>query len=349
MTERRKIRWLIAHYPVYLFVRTAEVFKTELEKLCPGEFDLEIHTFKSYVAQYNKLNQLTLLAPPVATLEEPSKGIAEEEAREVDHIKGVVPKWKAVFDGLKDGDFELSQTQVNIVGTYLRYDYSALDLPFLFNDHDHVTRVLDGEIGDGMGEKLAKDTDVRGLAFTYSGGYRVIGANHEITNLSDLAKTTFLTTTTPSHVMFDELGTGAIDKGEASPVDYGDIQQDGGAIETTYLRFTGNHVLKTDHSMFLTTILTGNKFWDSLTPKQQEAFKIAAKNVAKIERIWSIDDAAKYEQDAESKGIKIVTISDEDKAKLRKAAKQSYTHIHKMKIDPKLVNAIIKEGKNTGK
>lgn len=345
MSERRKIRWLIAHYPAYLFVRTAEVFSKKLEELCPGQFEVEIHTLDSYVAKYDKLHELLLVPPEIPTLEEPSRDHPELAGRAVNHIKDIKSKWKTIFNAMKDGDIEMSQTQINIIGMYLNWNYNALDLPFLFNDHDHVARVLDGEIGDKLGARLAEESDVRGLGFTYSGGYRIIGANHEIKDLSDLAKTTFLTTTQPSNIMFNELGVAPTDKGEASPVDYGDIQEQGGAIETTYLRFTGKHVLKTNHSMFMTSILTGNSFFDTLTPEQQEAFKIAAKSVAQTERIWSIEDAAKYEQEAESKGIKIVDISDEDREKLKHAAKQSYKSIVKMKIDPKLVNDIMKAGK----
>jgi TRAP-type C4-dicarboxylate transport system substrate-binding protein len=345
MTERRKIRWLIAHYPAYLFVRTAEVFRTELEKLCPGQFDLEIHTFDTYVNQYKKLDVMTQFPPEIPGLEEPSLLRPEFKGREVDDFTQVRAKWNTVFQGLRDGDFEMSQTQVNIVGSYLKNDYNALDLPFLFNSHDHVSRVLDGAIGDRLGQELAETADIRGLGFTYSGGYRVIGANKEITKLNDLGETTFLTTTGPSKFLFEELGVGPIDKVEASPSDHGDIQQDGGAIETTYLRFTGKHILKTDHSMFLTTILTGTKFFDSLTTQQQEAFKTAAKTVAKVERIWSVEDAAKYEQDAESKGITIVELGAEDKQRLRHASKQSYKQLMKMKINPVIVDAIIREGK----
>jgi C4-dicarboxylate-binding protein DctP len=239
----------------------------------------------------------------------------------------------------------MSQTQVNIVGTYLKSDYNALDLPYLFNDHDHVTRVLDGHIGDKLGAGLAESHGIRGLGFTYSGGYRVIGANKEITKLTDLNDLTFLTTTGPSKFLFDEIGVAPLDKAEAGPSDHGDIQQDGGAIETTYLRFTGKHVLKTDHSIFMTTILTGTKFFDSLTPAQQDAFTTAAKTVAKIERIWSVEDADKYEKQAQENGITIVELSDEDKARLRHASKQSYKQLMKMKINPQIVDAILRDGK----
>ena len=89
MSERRKVRWLIAHYPAYLFVRTAEVFRTELEKLCPGQFDLEIHTFDTYVNQYKKLDVMTQFPPEIPGLEEPSLLRPEFKGRDVDDFKKV--------------------------------------------------------------------------------------------------------------------------------------------------------------------------------------------------------------------------------------------------------------------
>ena len=55
---RLKLKWLIAHHPQYLFVRTAKAFRDELEKRCPGEFDIEILTMKDYIEQYNEIPEL---------------------------------------------------------------------------------------------------------------------------------------------------------------------------------------------------------------------------------------------------------------------------------------------------
>lgn len=341
MTQRRVIRWLIAHYPAYLFIRTAKKFSEELEKLCPGQFTIEIHTVDSYVDKYKELDEMKLGQPNIAGLEDLATG--EREKYQVTVPREIQTKWDILFNALREGKFELSQTQINIIGSHLHPNFGAIDLPFLFNDHDHVSRVLDNEIGDELCEELAKDTDVRALGFTYSGGYRVIGASHEIKDLTGLADTKLLATTNPSYILFKELGSPTVGRGKADINDLGDIAERG-AVETTYLRFTGKHVLKTDHSMFMTSILTGTKFWDSLTPEQQQAFKVVAKIVAKAERNWSVEDAGKYEAEAKSKGITITELSSDDRAKLQKAAKASYALLDKMNINSDLVSRIIAQG-----
>lgn len=349
MTERRKIRWLIAHFPAHLFVRTAKAFREELDKLLPGQFTVEIFTLDSF-AQHYKINELKMVPPNIGNLEVTVEAGSGREKDQAKTYREFATKWDTLFKGLSEGMFELSQTQVSIVGQHLHPNFNAIDLPFLFDSHEHVSRVLDGKIGDELCQELVDNTEIRGLGFTYSGGYRVIGTSDKVTNLTELAQTKLLTSTRPTTTLFKEAGSAPILKGAAALSDFGDVSANGGAVETTYLRFTGKNVLKTDHSMFMTTILTSSKFWDTLTEEQQEAFKIAAKKVATIERQWSVEDAAKYEADAESKGITITDLPAEDRAKLREAAKASYELLEKMNINSDLVSRIIAQGdtKSTG-
>lgn len=341
MSDRRKIRWLIAHFPVHLFQRTAEAFTQELEALLPGQFEVEIHTIDSYVDQYQKLEALRLKKPSIPGLEDSTS------EHTVGHISDMQQKWTTFFDALRAGDFEMSQTQVFTVAEQLKNkDFAALDLPFLFDSHDHVSRVLDGQIGDEMCAKLAETSDVKGLAFTYSGGYRIIGNTTGIKSLDELAENELIVSSEPSKVLFNELGTTTLNKASIDVASLADNGAKGTAVETTYIRFTGKHVLKTNHSMFLTTILTGTKFWNTLTAEQQEAFATAAKRVAKIERQWSVDDAAQYERNAVANGVTIVDLSDADRERLSKRAKLSYRHVEQMGIDMNLVKRIVERRKD---
>ena len=72
-TSRRTLRWVIAHHPARLFVRTAEKFRLELEKECPGEFDIEIYTMSTYQNKYNNHPEFSLIPPNLTGLEEMQK------------------------------------------------------------------------------------------------------------------------------------------------------------------------------------------------------------------------------------------------------------------------------------
>jgi TRAP-type C4-dicarboxylate transport system substrate-binding protein len=318
MKTRRKIKWLIAHRPEYLFFRTAEAFSHELEKLCPGEFEIEILTPTDYYKKYKDVEEFSWRPAATSGIEERTDDLPQDFPYKYVEWSDIKKKWTAMFDALKEDKFQMSQTQVTIIGGSLHSDFSVLDLPFLFKDHDHVSKVLDNEIGEEFCEKLI-EKDIHGLAFTYSGGYRIIGSNQEIPDIESL-KNVNIVTTPNTKAFFTELGASATARTEMKISDISESTKQGAAVETTYLRFSGSNILKTNHSMFLTTILTGSKFFNSLTESQKLAFKKAAKIVAKMERRWSLEDAEKYEQEAKSKGIKIIDLDDSDKEKLKNAA-----------------------------
>jgi TRAP-type C4-dicarboxylate transport system substrate-binding protein len=304
MKESRKIRWLIAHQPQELFVRTARAFSEELRKQCNDEIEIEILTYPEYCEKYQAIPNLELLDQKDVNLE---------------------PAIKAFWDALFNSDVEMSQIQVGQVGE-LYSDFHALDLPFVFDDHDHVSQTLEGPIGQELCTNLGKKSGVTGLAFTYSGGFRVIGSDSPITTVDELQGLRIvvqqpLTLGTTIESMggqaivvppnlwnkYDMIGQGKAD-----------------AVETTYLRFNGKHVLKTNHSMFMTTIVISNKFWNTLTGTQQKAFQKAALYASRKEREWSIADGEKFEADAVKNGVTITGISEEDTAALKKKSQLTY-------------------------
>jgi len=346
MTNKKTLRWVIAHHPLELFKRTAELFKQELEKECPNQFNLEIYTAGTYDNKFKNHPEFRISPPDIDGLDtwgDTVQSLGEEvKLDKQKNWSGQKGKWNSFFNALRDGEFEISQTQVNVVGAYLDRSYHAIDLPFLFNGHDHVSKVLDNEIGDEMGESLASSTGVRGLAFTYSGGFRVLGSKKGLKTLSDLSAVKLVTQTAYSDELFSNIGAKTLKKCNATIEDVADLSKgDNGAIETTYLRFSGKNVLKTQHSMFTTAILTGNKFWNTLTQKQQLAFKKIAKVVAKEERKWSVADAAAYETNAVANGVTITEINKSDLAKLQESAKKVYSNLNNLGINKSLVDKII--------
>jgi TRAP-type C4-dicarboxylate transport system substrate-binding protein len=324
----KKLRWLIAHQPAYLFVRTAEAFAKELDKTCPGQFEIEILTMKQYIEKYGDIPEMKLKPAAVRGIEE-GVGGADRGVFTPAEWSEVKTKWKAVFDGMRQEKFHLSQTQVTVIGGHLSDQFAVLDLPFLFDSHDHVSTVLDGEIGDRLCEDMGKKTKIKGLGFTYSGGYRVVGSNHIIGDLGDL-KDVNITTTPMTKNFFGKFAASAESRLNQKIEEIAQSASNGGAVETTYLRFSGKNILKTNHSMFLTTILVGGEFFETLTSEQQDAFRKAAKVVAKLERQWSLDDAEKYEQEAAAKGIEIREITESEKNKLRAAAPDQYGFAYSM-------------------
>jgi TRAP-type C4-dicarboxylate transport system substrate-binding protein len=301
----RKIKWLIAHEPQHLFVRTAEAFSAKLNELTDGEFEVELLTESQYRELHNP----------------------EYQSFGFPHYKQSTPD---LIEDLRNGVLDMSQTQVHWFGNY-DVNYRVFDLPFLFDDHDHATRVFEGPIGTTMGKRLANKAGVRGLAFTYSGGYRVFGSNEPITDITKLAGQRVRVNGNPVNADYvNALGAtavpGAWDSFGAATA-FGPDALDNGtldSVETTYIRFKGKHVLKSLHNMFLTTIIVSNKFWDSLDADMQEKFAAAALEASRLEREWSIADAEKFEAECESNGVSIHQVSEEDKQLMQDAIASVY-------------------------
>jgi hypothetical protein len=151
-----KIRWVIAHEPLSLFVRAAEDFQRFVNEAQSAEkIEVEVMTLSEYSMKYND---------------------------------GVLVTKHDLLDLMEQGKIEMSQMYTTWLAEDIEHDMLALEMPFIFEDHDHATRVLEGEVGEGLLEKITEKSNVRGMAFTYSGGFRNIIVDKPVSGLDDLGK-----------------------------------------------------------------------------------------------------------------------------------------------------------------
>jgi TRAP-type C4-dicarboxylate transport system substrate-binding protein len=156
MTKETKIKWVIAHEPLSLFVRAAKDFQDFVNKAQSAEkIEIEIMTLKEYSDKYNN---------------------------------GVLVTKHDLLDLMEQGKIEMSQMYTTWLAEHYEQDMLALEMPYIFKDHDHATRVLEGKVGEKLLEKITEKSNVRGMAFTYSGGFRNVISNKKVSKLSDLSK-----------------------------------------------------------------------------------------------------------------------------------------------------------------
>src|ERR1051326_5532797 len=106
-----KIRWVIAHEPIGLFLKVAENFTKEVNKKTGGSFDIEVLSLTDYSKKYNSGNRTTK---------------------------------EALMSLIDSGAIEMSHIYTTWLADYNR-DLHVLDLPFLFRDHEHANTVLEGK------------------------------------------------------------------------------------------------------------------------------------------------------------------------------------------------------------
>jgi len=295
----KNIKWVLAHEPIELFIRAAKVFANEVNAKAPNELNIEVLTLSEYAQKYNN---------------------------------GVVVAKHELIDLLDAGQIEMSQTYTVTLG-YINRDFFALDLPFLFQDHDHASRVFDGQVGQQLLDSLSEsDKKIKGLAFTYSGGFRMLAGNGAVRQIEDLRGMKVRTSFSP--VAIDTLkAVGA----EPVPMELEELSDrlasaDVTVGESTYPRvYALGHdkvakvINHTEHSLFLTSILISSDFWNSLTPALQDIVAAAAQTAARHERTISIDDVAATQSRATADGIEIVRMSQDEQARFADATQTVYT------------------------
>jgi len=297
--KMKTINWVIAHEPLDLFLSAAKNFSEKLKNLTNNEFDIKIFTLPEYNALHPTEKPLT---------HNDALGLVE------------------------NGSVEMTQSYTPQLGKFLK-DMHVLDLPFLFKDHDHAKKILDGAIGADLLNRLNKNSPVRGLAFTYSGGFRIIPSTQAIQAVEDF-KGLKLRVSEKSSIAYDTFdAVGAIPvpmviENITPEVRLGSIE--GG--ESTYPRIYAmnqnevcNYLNNTEHSLFLTGILINDKFWDSLSKEHQQAIKTAAYEAAQTEREESVADTEVIKQRCMDDGIKVITLPKQEQDKFRELTKKVYT------------------------
>ena len=303
MQQTNKIKWLIAHEPVDLFLRTAEAFAASVKEKTNGEVDIEIYTHTDYANKYNA----GLKENPLAHMER--------------------------------GELEMSQLHISQLWKYNVPSFMALELPFLFSDHDHATRILEGQIGQDMLVNLKEKSPARGLAFTYSGGYRVMVSKEEINELGDFRNMSFYTGTNPIGMDTISVIGGlpdphAIDHFWYAVNSYGDNHD---AVDTTLPRIVSarsadkvfnradkRFVTDTKHSMFLTSIVVSDSWWKTLSDEVKEIISSSAVDAARLERKWSVEDAEKIRTTSADYGLQYKELDSSEMDKFRTLTEPLY-------------------------
>ena len=291
-----EIKWLLSHQPTSVFARASAVFADELSKESGGQMKLSV----VYPAD-----------------------IGWEGTGDIPNDK--------VLDYLRSGEVQLATTYTVGLGKEA-VAFWGLSLPYLFDSYSQAGTVLDGSAGQEILDSASAYTDTHALAFTMSGGFRIIvSKNTAIKSAVDLKGLHIATSGGPvAEATLEALGAVPV----PTDLESGDPEIDVGTIdglETTYSRLSEvvgkntqytKYINETNHSLFLTVILASNTFYNSLSPQNQAALKKAALAAARTEREDSIALGGKTKSGLISGGS-IVTIPNSDARSAMQAQTES--------------------------
>lgn len=316
MNKPLKLRWVLAHVPYDLFLRSADIFAKKVYEKSNGQIEIEVLGSDEYVNKYMNSEQ-------------------------VDTVEGV-----HFADLVHKGEVEMSQ-MYNTTLTHYNNDLNVLELPFLFKDHEHAAKVLDGEIGLGMLQDLSNKSNIRGLAFTYSGGFRMIVGDEPVTVDSLRGQRVRTSSSTAAQKTFEAAG--------ATPVNvpiYKTTQALKDKVvdigENTWARYFRTNVdsvsrcvTDSKHSLFLTAIIINKQIWESLTPEMQGWMQEAALEAARGERAESLEDNDAAIARCKAEGIPVVEWDAAEVAKYQALTQPVYDYFE-MKLSSGLIDSIKK-------
>lgn len=314
MNEKTKIRWVIAHEPLSLFMRAAESFAKAInENSTSKQIDVEIMTLSEYADRYNN-----------------GQAVSKHD----------------VLDLMNEGKIEMSQMYTTWLAEKYNPDMHVLDMPFLFRDHDHAQKVLEGPVGEQLLAGLSTESNVKGLAFTYCGGFRMIPSTKAIRSVDDFKDLAIRSNKNPFAMeTFRAVGANPI----ASELEeINDGVEEGMFVggESAWPRVYplaqntfSTAMVDSKHSLFLTSMIVQSKFWESLDTELQQLIKTAAVDSARQERAESVRDGEMARERAQQEGIEIIDFPPEETEKFKQATQVVYDKFESF-FTPGMINDI---------
>jgi len=308
------LKWIIAHQPVYLFQRVAEDFKRIVNaKSKEMQIDIEILTDEEFNSKYQ----------PV-------------EAANRHNL------WKF----LQDNTVQIAQMQTTILARQSNSQMQVLDMPYLFDDHDHAATVLEGAVGQKLLNSFEPSSKLKGLAYTYSGGFRLMPLTGSVSTLGEIAGQKIRSGMSP--VAQDTMRAFGLDPVPTEIDEASEVVKQGRAVGAEYVaqRILPDQcdswidtIIDTQHSLFLTSIVVNVDWWNSLDSKIQQIFSEAALEAARNERALSLEDGEATLQKLQADGVSLIQPSPEEMAGLREKTKSVYTKYAEF-FEPGLVDSI---------
>jgi C4-dicarboxylate-binding protein DctP len=302
------VRWFLAHEPADVYAEAIDEFQRVLAQESDGQMALEI------------------VMPRDIGLVEPSHA---EIVAFLDEGRAEIASTYGVADGVSDNRFY------------------AFGLPFLFKNYDDVESAFESPRAHQLLSGLSDTTTIRALAYTLSGGFRIIASpSHEIRSAEDFMG---LRIATAGGSVAEETlrALGAIPV--AANTVTAETADNIDAVETTYARLSSavgsqstytQHISETNHTLFFTTIVVSDDFYESLTPKQRVALEAAARAAARVERTEAIALNEENKQALAEKGSVIRTMEPATREELVHKTHDVYERFRAL-IGEELVDALV--------
>jgi TRAP-type transport system periplasmic protein len=202
-------------------------------------------------------------------------------------------------------------------------EFALFDLPFLFANEKEADTVLDGPVGRELLDKLT-GSNLVGLCFWENGFRHVTNSKHPITKAEDLQGLKIRTMTSPVYIdSFNTLGANAVPMSftelfTALEMKAVDAQENPfGIIYASKFDEVQKYLSVTRHSYAPYVVMIGKKFWDGLSPDEQNILTESCVEARAYQRGLTREADAKIVDELRAKGMQINEIDAQETARMK--------------------------------
>lgn len=256
---------------------------------------------------------------------------------------------RRILEGLQMGTIEGGVVAAGPISSFAP-EIGVFDLPFLFKDKQSAYKVLDGEIGQKVLDKLPTYKFV-GLVYGENGFRHLTNSKREVTTLEDIKGLKIRTMEAQLHVdIWKALGANPTPMSWSQV--YSALEQkvvDGqenplGNVVSNRLYEVQKYITLTGHVYNASPLLISKVFWDSLSDKEKEILKKAAIEWRDYQRQLAEQEDKDAMKTLTEKGMKISELKPGEKDKMREAVMPVYQK-YKPVYGEELVNKILEATK----
>jgi tripartite ATP-independent transporter DctP family solute receptor len=227
-------------------------------------------------------------------------------------------------EAMQLGTLDLGWSDCATLGNW-QPEFGFISMPFLFNGYDHVKRVLQGPLGQQVGQDVKNGLGIEALALGAS-GFRVFCGKRAIRTADDckgmklrvpeiqtwveMARSLGANPTPiPAAEIYTALQTGVVD-GMESPADF---------ITSSKIYEVAQHATRTHHIFTEVSLFGSAQRIAALTPEQQTAIREAAHQAVQVE-MWDVN-LKQQEASWNDLASRVAAITDPDIASFRERTK----------------------------
>jgi tripartite ATP-independent transporter DctP family solute receptor len=260
--------------------------------------------------------------PPVVAEQEMGKKLEKESNGEISFkmfAGGVLGSEKEVVEQVQANAIQMTRVSLGIVGPVVP-DVNVFNLPFVFRDHAHMRKVIDGPVGQEILDKISNsDFNLVALAWM-DGGTRNLYTKKPVRDIADLKGMKIRVQGNPVFIdtinamggngiamatgeIFSALQTGVIDGAENNPPTM---------LEHNHYQNAKFYTL-TQHLILPEPVVMSKATWTKLTPDQQALVKKVAVEAQAEERVLWDKKSSDSEAKLKAAGVEFITLTPEQK------------------------------------